>query len=450
MIHLANGMVLFLGYCLLGVLLLMAVLFLLEGEKKAGLRSLILIPIPLLMIWLPQSTWSYNYYLTIPLVFLLVIFLIYLCWPARFFSLAAEAVPNAKIDERTIMFSRRELQPGSERFNQYYNDYPEHRQSDDAFRELPGLLSKQSSFYHPLAYTAAEASFSIVETLQDQVEGEVLAPITGINAADLTPFVKRWLLKMGAVSAGIAEMKAYHWYEQGGRGDRYGEPIAARHKFGIAFTVEMDEEMVGAAPRSSIIMESAQQYLKSGSIAVQLAQFIRQLGYDARAHIDGNYQVVCPLVARDANLGEIGRMGLLMTPQLGPRVRIAVVTTDAPLVAVEREHDPTMEHFCAGCKKCADVCPSVAISDKPAETMNGVKRWQINSEKCFSYWCSAGTDCGRCMSVCPYSHPDTTMHNGVRLVLRNFPNTHWWAVKLDDYFYGRKPTPKKLPGWFGR
>ncbi|MFQ6103859.1 MAG: hypothetical protein ACE5OP_06150 [Candidatus Glassbacteria bacterium] len=52
---------------------------------------------------------------------------------------------------------------------------------------------------------------------------------------------------------------------------------------------------------------------------------IRNLGYPARTHIDGNYRVVCPLVARDAGIGEIGRMGLLMTPRLGPRVRIAVV-----------------------------------------------------------------------------------------------------------------------------
>ena len=79
-------------------------------------------------------------------------------------------------------------------------------------------------------------------------------------------------------------------------------------------------------------MESARRYLDSGAIAVQLALFLKGIGYRARAHIDGNYRVVCPLVARDAGLGEIGRMGILMTPALGPRVRIAVVTTDFPLV----------------------------------------------------------------------------------------------------------------------
>ena len=83
----------------------------------------------------------------------------------------------------------------------------------------------------------------------------------------------------------------------------------------------MDKEMVDTAPLGPTAMESAQQYVDSGIVALQLAQFIRRLGYSARAHIDGNYRVVCPLVARDAGLGELGRMGLLMTPDLGPRVQ---------------------------------------------------------------------------------------------------------------------------------
>lgn len=60
-----------------------------------------------------------------------------------------------------------------------------------------------------------------------------------------------------------------------------------------------------------------------------MSAFLNKPGFNSRAHIDGDYELICPLVARDAGLGEIGRMGLLMTPRLGPRVRIAVVTTEA-------------------------------------------------------------------------------------------------------------------------
>ena len=117
---------------------------------------------------------------------------------------------------------------------------------------------------------------------------------------------------------------------------------------------------------------------------------------------DGNYRVIAPLVARDAGLGELGRMGLLMTPELGPRVRLGVVTTDLPLVADQAVRDPSVIDFCTNCKKCAEVCPSRAISFGDKEEVDGVLRWQIDSEACFTFWCKVGTDCARCMSVCPY------------------------------------------------
>ncbi|MEJ2722890.1 MAG: 4Fe-4S dicluster domain-containing protein [bacterium] len=178
-----------------------------------------------------------------------------------------------------------------------------------------------------------------------------------------------------------------------------------------------------------------------------MANFIRHLGYRARAHIDGNYRVVCPLVARDAGLGEIGRMGLLMTPELGPRVRISVVTTDIPLVPDSRRRDPAMIDFCARCKKCANVCPSKAIPFGDRQVIDGARRWQIDQEKCFTYWCVVGTDCSRCMKVCPYSHPDALLHNVVRWGVRRSALFRRLAVVLDDLFYGKNPAPAHVPDW---
>jgi len=146
-------------------------------------------------------------------------------------------------------------------------------------------------------------------------------------------------------------------------------------------------------------------------------------------------------------LGEIGRMGLLMTPKLGPRVRISVVTTNMPLQIDKPLNDYSVIDFCTICKKCAEACPSQAISLKPQEVIDGVKRWQINQEKCFTLWCTLGTDCGRCISVCPYSHPDNLLHNIVRTGNKNSNLFRKAALHLDDYFYGRKPPPAKFPKW---
>jgi len=370
--------------------------------------------------------------------------------PFRRHPVQIDSMPIGKIDERDIMFSRRLLRPGSERYEHYYRENPLKKTLDDHFRKNPGLLEKGTRFYHPYHFAAANASFSTVSALHSIVEKPEETERYEQNSPQKnTEFIKNWAKKLGVHSVGITPLKSYHIYSHIGRGPKFGQPVELNHSYAIAFTVEMDKSMISYAPQGPTVMESAQQYMNAGAIAVQIAEFIKYLGYPARAHIDGNYRVVCPLVARDAGLGVLGRMGLLMTPRLGPRVRIGVITTDFPLLTDDVSEDTTVYDFCARCKKCADTCPSNAISFSDPQLVNGVRRWQINQEKCFTYWTIAGTDCARCVSVCPYSHPDNLLHNLVRRGLKQSDAFQAFALKMDDFFYGRKPVPRKLSGYLG-
>jgi len=157
--------------------------------------------------------------------------------------------------------------------------------------------------------------------------------------------------------------------------------------------------------------------------------------------------VVCPLVARDAGLGEIGRMGLLMTPKLGPRVRLAVVTTNAPLQENKTRLDTSVIDFCALCKKCATACPSQSIPHEGRSQIEGALRWQIHSETCFTYWATIGTDCGKCMQVCPYSHPNNALHNSIRWGIGNNWLFRRLALAFDNLFYGKHHGSQKIPSW---
>lgn len=380
--------------------------------------------------------------ISIPLLVSIVLML-----PLKGVSHIKTDIPKGKIDERDIMFSRRLLKDNKKRFDEYYALHPEHLDSDEEFRKLPGLLAEGTSSYDAVMFAASKASFFTVDQFKNAIDGSVHKKPYQASADKMTLFLKNWTKKLGALDVGITLLKDYHKYSHVGRGDDYGKEVDLNHKFAIAFTVEMDTDYVGNGPQAPIVMESAQQYLQAAAIAVQVAQFIRQLGYPARAHIDGNYKVVCPLVAKDAGLGEIGRMGLLMTPKQGPRVRIAVVTTDIPLIDDVVEEDKTMIDFCELCKKCAKVCPSNSISEEGRELINGVNRWQINSDTCFQFWCKCGTDCGRCMASCPYSHPNNALHNIVRFGIRNNFIFRKLALKLDDYFYGKQPKIKSVPEW---
>ncbi len=353
--------------------------------------------------------------------------------------------PVGRIDERDTMFSRHELVPETENFEDYYKRRPGKKALDDRFRRNKGLLQKGTTQYNPFYFASADASFETIAALRGFVEGTVAEEKAPVEAGHISRYIKNWSKKIGAVDCGITKLQDYHIYSTGGRGERYGRKFIKHHSFAIAITVEMCHEMIQTAPAGTMVMESGQQYLESGRIALQVAQFIRNLGYEARAHIDGNYEVVCPLVARDAGLGEIGRMGLLMTPKLGPRVRIAVVTTNLPLITDKPLHDYSFIDACVQCKKCAEICPSGAISFNDREVINGSLRWQINQESCFTFWTIVGTDCGRCISVCPYSHPGNGLHNLVRFGMHNSGIFRNVALKMDDVFYGRKPAPKPVP-----
>ncbi len=357
-------------------------------------------------------------------------------------------IPSSRYDEREIMFARARLQPGSPDYDNYYLQNPEHKNKDDRFRVLPGLLSPNSKYYHRFQAAPPDASFFLTAALRHAIDGGVSKDVIKRSPEALTTYITGLARYFGALDVGVTKLQPHHVYSHIGRGTgKYGAPIVIEHGFAIAFTVEMDFEMTGTAPFASVTMESAKQYVESARVAVQLAETIRSLGYSARAHIDGNYQVIAPLVARDAGLGEIGRMGLLMTPKQGPRVRLGVVTTDLPLIPFPRQQNTALIDFCNICKKCAANCPSKSISFDGRVEIDNAWRWKIDPDSCFLYWNVIGTDCGRCMAVCPFSHPDNWAHNFVRWGIAHSGFFRRAALWLDDIFYGRKPEVRTAPDW---
>jgi len=354
--------------------------------------------------------------------------------------------PVRRIHEADAVLSRRLLKPGTQPYETYYKVHPDYKHADDQSRQSPGLLSHRARQYDPGTFAAAKANFEIIESMfPDKV---IVNPQKiSIKPEKVSRFLSQWLKKTGAHSVGITRLEDYHLYSHKGRGPRAGEPIMRLHDYAVAITVEMDHKMMLSAPKGSSVMESSEQYLRSGVLALKAAAYIRELGYEAVAHIDGNYDVICPLVAVDAGLGVIGRMGLLMTPTLGSRIRISVVTTNMPLTPSISKPEATTLHFSSHCKKCAHVCPAAAIPEGPRTEVDGIERWRISSEKCYHYWTISGTDCGRCMTSCPYSHPDNWFHRFIRWAIKNNLVFRRMAIKLDDIFYGRKPPIRSMPSW---
>ncbi|MCI0495450.1 reductive dehalogenase [candidate division KSB1 bacterium] len=359
---------------------------------------------------------------------------------------------QARIDERDALFHRfYRLKPGSREFEAYYHAHPEKIKIDDAIRSLPQLGNPGSKTYHPFVAPFHVAIFEVLEQMTrdlewkpDPIESEKM----NISSKEITERIKGFASYLGADLVGATKLNPAYVYSHIGRAPgNWGKAIELNHTHAIAIAIEMRHDMIRHAPESPTITESAFSYFENARIAMILAKYINLLGYEARAHVDGNYRVMCIPIAVDAGLGELGRLGLLITPKFGPRVRLSIVTTNLPL-DVDQPISFGVQEFCSFCKKCAINCPSGSINSGEKKVYAGVEKWQSDQENCYRFWRKQGTDCAICVKVCPYSYPAAPMHNIVRWMVRRNHFARRLAFLGDAFFYGKRPKiHSSLPKW---
>jgi reductive dehalogenase len=346
-----------------------------------------------------------------------------------------------RFDERDTMFARMARREATPQYEDYYSRRPELKKGDDRIRSMPGLCQPGGRYYHPEISARADQYFEdIYDIVPDaSVVAEWKAKIDA--SSNSTTTVKEMVLALGAVAVGCTGVDEEFIYTHKGRLDEdYGHEIQLDHPSVIVLLVEMDFHEMQRAPRAETIRESARQYYRGAYISKTVTAVLEACGYMAKSHHDAHYDVILPALAVKAGLGELGRNNILIADRYGSRVRIAGVTTDLPLEH-EQPIDLGADHFCTICKKCAENCPSRALSLSEKEDVRGVMKWPTHVERCYSYWRAVGTDCGICMAVCPFSHKNNGFHNLVRWMVRLGRWTHRPALFFDDLIYGRNWTP---------
>jgi len=441
---------LLLGEISFGILILFFFIFsiysLLEKEKRAWQRSslilclLILTNLIFFIIAAPLRNWLFG-----GLFFLVSVGLIILFWPSLRKTSIKIVGPQTKIDERDVIFARFEYQPGTELFNAYYRRKPEYREVDDEIRKIPDLLTSPHIKKNPWDFWLADAEFNFLEAQLTHVDGKKNEEIFALSATENTRQIKNMVKYLGSDVCGICQVNQAYVYSHVGRGpEPYGQEIKLEHKYAIVFALEVDLVMVKYAPQAPVIVETAKKYVEAAQISIILADFIRSLGYPARAHIAGsNYQAVLPPLAWQAGLGELGRLGVIITHKYGPRARLGLVTTDLPLIP-DKPGVWGIQEFCQKCQKCARNCPSQAIPQKEKTEENGVLKWVLKREECYRFWRKVGTDCAVCIYVCPYSKPANIFHNLIRKMTEQSAAAQSLSIWADDFFYGRFPRRKSV------
>jgi epoxyqueuosine reductase len=171
----------------------------------------------------------------------------------------------------------------------------------------------------------------------------------------------------------------------------------------IVIIQEMDKDRIRMAPSAKTFKMIHQTYASLGVISSELTAYLRDEGFAAQAGSALNGMSVYPILAQNAGLGWIGKHGLLITPEFGPRQRITVIYTgieNLPFSDGRKGHS-WVRDYCEKCNACAIKCPSKAILEVPSEN-TPYNTSHIDAEKCFPEFYD-NYACTVCIKVCPFS-----------------------------------------------
>ena len=303
-----------------------------------------------------------------------------------------------------------------------------------------GLLS-----WKPLSFERNPSSVQLFKMWREKNNDQSLGKFHG-SPEELSLIVKKAAKTYGADLVGICELDhrwvySHHLVRPNNAHKKIvfrdvDEPEETDEEFiipsdinrAVVMGIEMDIDLLRRSPSPLCDAATGLGYSKMVFLAASLAEFIRGLGY--KAIPCANDTALSIPLAISAGLGQVGRSGLLITPEFGPAVRICKVLTNMPL-EIDRPIDFGVTEFCEKCKRCAESCPTQAISfgerTKERRTISnnpGVLKWPIDPEACLEAWKEIGVSCSNCIAVCPFNKVRGYKH----LATEKGDAEEWWGL----------------------
>lgn len=245
----------------------------------------------------------------------------------------------------------------------------------------------------------------------------------GADSGHLTKLIREKCLELGASDVGFAELTPIMVNE----GSAFDGPNIICIIVGEDYTRSLE----GAV---AVETEAYTTYVECARISTEIAAFVRDLGFTGIADHNGTGEIQAIPALNAAGLGELGKHGSLVHPELGPSFRPSFVITNAPV-----EHDTPnifgVQATCENCRICEQNCPPAAIrSSDDFIVTEGIKRWIVDIRSCFEVSRFRDEYCHICVDVCPYQHK--VNRNPIRI------QTYKSVMKK------RKAAGYRTPTWF--
>jgi epoxyqueuosine reductase len=217
------------------------------------------------------------------------------------------------------------------------------------------------------------------------------APKKRIEEDELNALVS-YLLSIGASSVGFTRVPKRFIFKN----------KAILHANAIVLSMEMDRKGFDIVPSVECEMAVMEIYRDLGIIANRGAAWLRKRGFSAHAGHPLMGVALYPALAQLGGLGWMGKNGLTITPEHGPRVRLGAIYTGAEnLPFYEGDEHRWIEEYCETCNICAQKCPVDAIASGKVDR-SGDHITFVDTERCFPQFANQ-YGCAICIAVCPFN-----------------------------------------------
>ena len=223
------------------------------------------------------------------------------------------------------------------------------------------------------------------------VSGDV-EPTAKPTGEDVSELIKERARELRFSTIGIARYDARYAYKH------KRNWIKFEFEHAVCLGYEQDYEGTQTIPSISGEILHYSTYRNESTAGIKLAEYIRSLGYHAQIHnANDNTSAYIPMFV-NAGLGQLGACGYLLSPHVGNRQRLMIITTNAR-VTYDEPVDYGMHAFCQICQVCVNRCPGRALM-RDKIWWRGVEKNKLYFKRCRPIM-ARYMGCGICMKVCP-------------------------------------------------
>lgn len=273
----------------------------------------------------------------------------------------------------------------------YSREYPIESQNVErsADRQWAMTILTSEAYSHRKEHEDLNAPLIAAARVTGEIE-PTGTPDPTLDPTELTEMIRTKARGMGFAEVGFTYYNRDYTYMSKKKWTRYDHAIC--------MAMEQEYEPTQTIPSMAAEHTHFGTYRVEGKSGLDLADWIRSLGYHAQVHSpNDNSAAYIPMFVQ-AGLGQLGANGQLLSPHFGSRARLMIITTDAP-VKYDAPIDYGIHKFCQVCQVCVQRCPARALM-KEKIWYRGVEKNKLIYKRCRPVM-ARYLGCGICMKVCP-------------------------------------------------